>query len=389
MLENALEDGRVEAEVAAPRGRGNGAGEGAGRAARRVAPATVEATFSLSRRHDLPFSVVAIWLGAPGHGAGGLRARAARAAALWQLLEQETRRSDLLATRSDPSWVIVFCPGTSGDGARELVARLRLRAGRPIAAGCAAFRRDALALEDLVRCAEARARAGGGPAERDGPGSGSSPLRLRPRASRTRTRGRLAAGLKRLFDLCVVASAAPLWLPLAALVAAAVKLSDPRAPIFFSQERTGRGGRRFRMYKFRTMVPEAEQLKASLFHRSERSWPDFKIADDPRITPLGRWLRRSSLDELPQLWNVLRGDMSLVGPRPTSFSAETYEAWQTERLDAAPGITGLWQVEARNIDDFAERIRIDLRYVERQGFLYDLWILLRTAPAVFWNREGR
>jgi lipopolysaccharide/colanic/teichoic acid biosynthesis glycosyltransferase len=137
------------------------------------------------------------------------------------------------------------------------------------------------------------------------------------------------------------------------------------------------------------MVPDAEARKAELAARSERSWPDFKIADDPRITPLGRTLRATSLDELPQCWNVLRGDMSLVGPRPTSFSSETYEAWQTARLEVVPGLTGLWQVEARDGSDFAERIRLDLRYVEEHGFLYDLKLLLRTIPAVLWNREGR
>jgi lipopolysaccharide/colanic/teichoic acid biosynthesis glycosyltransferase len=195
--------------------------------------------------------------------------------------------------------------------------------------------------------------------------------------------------IKRLFDLTLVVATAPLWVPLILLTALAVKISDPRAPVLFAHDRTGRGGRRFRMYKFRTMVPDAEARKAELSAQNERSWPDFKIDFDPRITRLGRYLRASSLDELPQLWNVLRGDMSLVGPRPTSFSADTYQAWQTARLEATPGLTGLWQVSARSCTDFSERIRIDVRYVRNRGFFYDLGLLLRTVPAVLWHREGR
>jgi lipopolysaccharide/colanic/teichoic acid biosynthesis glycosyltransferase len=108
--------------------------------------------------------------------------------------------------------------------------------------------------------------------------------------------------------------------------------------------------------------------------------------DDPRITPIGRILRRTSLDELPQLINVLKGDMSLVGPRPTSFSPATYEPWQTARLSVRPGVTGLWQVEGRGRVDFDDRLRLDLTYIERRGFFYDLWILLRTIPAVIQQR---
>jgi lipopolysaccharide/colanic/teichoic acid biosynthesis glycosyltransferase len=194
---------------------------------------------------------------------------------------------------------------------------------------------------------------------------------------------------KRLFDLTLVIVAAPLWLPLVVLTALAVKISDPQAPVLFAHDRTGRGGRRFRMYKFRTMVPDAEARKAELASQNQRSWPDFKIEFDPRITRLGRVLRMSSLDELPQFWNVIRGEMSLVGPRPTSFSADTYQPWQTARLEATPGLTGLWQVSARNCADFSERIRIDVRYVRHRSFLYDLGILIRTVPAVIWHREGR
>jgi len=181
---------------------------------------------------------------------------------------------------------------------------------------------------------------------------------------------------------------APLWIPLAALCAAAIKLSDPRAPVLFRQERTGRGGRRFEMLKFRTMVPNAEALKEEVARFNLLAWPDFKVADDPRITRLGRILRKTSLDELPQLLNVLRGEMSLVGPRPTSFAPEVYKDCHTARLDVPPGITGLWQVEGRATTEFDERLRLDLQYVRRQGFFYDLAILARTVLVVFTARGG-
>jgi lipopolysaccharide/colanic/teichoic acid biosynthesis glycosyltransferase len=306
---------------------------------------------------------------------------------LWQLIDSETRQTDLLAT-CGPDGAIVFCPATPPEGAKELAERLRSGAGSlPIGIGVACFRADGVTLADLVACASAREiDVHGGPDGGSDPG-GSAVFRGRPAPNAWSQRASRA--IKRLFDLSVVGFSAPLWLPLLAAVAALVKISDPRSPVLFRQERTGRGGRRFEMIKFRTMVPDAETLKSQLGVVNERSWPDFKIESDPRITPIGRWLRASSLDELPQLWNVLRGEMSLVGPRPTSFSADTYEAWQTARLEATPGLTGLWQVEARNCTDFSERIRLDLRYVANRGFLYDLKILLRTIPAVLWDREGR
>ena len=190
---------------------------------------------------------------------------------------------------------------------------------------------------------------------------------------------------KRALDLTL----AILILPLAGLVmaacAVAIRLDSP-GPVLFGQLRTGRGGVRFHMYKFRTMVHNAEELKERYAHLNELTWPDFKITDDPRVTRVGRFLRRSSLDELPQLFNVLRGEMSLVGPRPTSFPPETYSLWHTERLEAMPGLTGLWQVSGRNDLDFDERLRLDIAYVRRQSLSLDVWILLRTLGAVLGGR---
>jgi lipopolysaccharide/colanic/teichoic acid biosynthesis glycosyltransferase len=186
---------------------------------------------------------------------------------------------------------------------------------------------------------------------------------------------------KRVFDLAMCLLFLPFIVLAIAACALAIRIDSP-GPIFFRQERTGRHGRRFRMYKFRTMVTNAEELKASLEHLSIVPAPDFKLLDDPRITRVGRFLRRTSLDELPQLLNVIRGEMSLVGPRPTSFAPSTYDLWHTERLEVLPGVTGLWQVIGRNEATFDERLRLDIAYIDRMSFPLDLWILARTALAV-------
>ncbi len=199
--------------------------------------------------------------------------------------------------------------------------------------------------------------------------------------------GRAYLRAKRVFDLTLTLASAPLWLPLMGLIALLIWLTSPGAPVIFTQLRTGKGGRRFKMYKFRSMVPNAEELKAKYAHLNELQWPDFKITNDPRITPLGRILRKTSLDELPQLFNVLRGEMSLVGPRPTSFGAETYRLWHTERLDVVPGLTGLWQIVGRGSMEFDDRLRLDIIYIERRSLLVDFLILLHTVVAVF-NQRG-
>jgi lipopolysaccharide/colanic/teichoic acid biosynthesis glycosyltransferase len=184
--------------------------------------------------------------------------------------------------------------------------------------------------------------------------------------------------VQRAFDLTLCLATAPLWLPLLGLLALVVRLDSP-GPVLFSQQRTGRDGQRFRLWKFRTMVANAEELKASLQHLNVLPWPDFKIPDDPRITRVGRLLRRTSLDELPQLFNVLRGEMSLVGPRPTSFDVSDYELWHSKRLEVRPGLTGLWQLHGRNHTSFDERLRMDITYVERRSLWLDLRIVLATS----------
>ncbi len=191
---------------------------------------------------------------------------------------------------------------------------------------------------------------------------------------------------KRIMDLFLVGVTLPLWLPLNGIIALIIRLTSPGAPVVFKQLRTGKGGRRFYMYKFRTMVPNAEELKAKYAHLNELQWPDFKITNDPRITPVGKFLRKTSLDEIPQLFNVLKGEMSLVGPRPTSFGAETYKLWHTSRLDVMPGLTGLWQIIGRAQLEFDDRLRLDIAYIERASLWLDINILFQTVLAVFQSR---
>ncbi len=189
------------------------------------------------------------------------------------------------------------------------------------------------------------------------------------------------ARAKRAIDLLICLLSAPLVLPLITLIAAIVWLDSP-GPVFFHQWRTGQHGRRFQMHKFRTMVGDAEARKAEYAHLNDLAWPDFKIRNDPRVTRVGRFLRRTSLDELPQLLNVWKGEMSLVGPRPTLFTPEMYRLWHTARLDVAPGITGLSQISGRSELNFDQRVKLDLAYIEHANIWLDLWILVQTIAQV-------
>jgi exopolysaccharide biosynthesis polyprenyl glycosylphosphotransferase len=187
---------------------------------------------------------------------------------------------------------------------------------------------------------------------------------------------------KRLVDIVGSIVLLALTLPLLVLVALVVKVTSP-GPIIFSQERAGFHGRRFRMYKFRTMVEGAEDIRDQVAHLNEMSGPVFKAAGDPRLTAVGGVLRKLSLDELPQLVNVLKGEMSLVGPRPLPvYEASKIKGAQRRRLAMRPGITGLWQVAGRNMVDFDEWMRMDLLYVDRWSLALDLKILVRTIPVV-------
>jgi lipopolysaccharide/colanic/teichoic acid biosynthesis glycosyltransferase len=193
----------------------------------------------------------------------------------------------------------------------------------------------------------------------------------------------LHLGLKRFIDIAVSVLSLFFLSPLFVVLALLIKLTSP-GPVIYRWRVVGRHGHPFIGYKFRSMVANADQLRSRLQSRNEMTGPVFKLTDDPRITPVGRWLRRFSLDELPQLWSVLKGDMSLVGPRPPL--QEEYRLFtpkQKLKLSVKPGITCLWQVNGRNeITDFDEWIRLDLQYIEKWSLALDCKILLRTILAV-------
>jgi exopolysaccharide biosynthesis polyprenyl glycosylphosphotransferase len=185
--------------------------------------------------------------------------------------------------------------------------------------------------------------------------------------------------LKRITDIAIAAAGLLVLSPFMALIAVLIRLTSP-GPAIFTQERCGLNGRRFRFHKFRSMVENAEELKPALAHLTTRETA-FKIPDDPRITPLGRYLRKFSIDEWPQLWNVLRGDMSLVGPRPAVPSeVAQYKQWQRRRLRMRPGLTCLWAVSGRDLVDFETWMKMDMQYIDNWSLALDWKILLRTIP---------
>jgi exopolysaccharide biosynthesis polyprenyl glycosylphosphotransferase len=188
--------------------------------------------------------------------------------------------------------------------------------------------------------------------------------------------------VKRITDILLSAMVLLLMSPIFILLALAIKFDSP-GPVFYRSWRIGRKGKKFLCYKFRTMVVNADELKEQLKHLNERKGPLFKISNDPRVTRLGRWLRRYSLDELPQLWNVLKGDMSLVGPRPpVPEECAEYRPEYWRRLDVKPGITGLWQVYARQDPSFERALALDLEYIATWSLRLDFKILLKTIPVV-------
>jgi lipopolysaccharide/colanic/teichoic acid biosynthesis glycosyltransferase len=194
---------------------------------------------------------------------------------------------------------------------------------------------------------------------------------------------RLSYLAKRLLDIVVSTLALVALLPVFIVTALSIVVENP-GPVFFVQTRVGRNGRHFRFYKFRSMVVNAEKLKSELAAQNEsKDGVIFKMKKDPRITRTGRIIRKFSIDELPQLINVLKGDMSLVGPRPpVPKEVEQYTLEQRKRLHAIPGITGLWQVSGRSDIPFTDQVRLDLQYIQSAGVINDLRLLLRTIPAV-------
>ena len=189
---------------------------------------------------------------------------------------------------------------------------------------------------------------------------------------------------KRLIDivgsLCGIILLSPLFL----IVAILIKLEDPKGKVFFAQERNGRYPKTFKMYKFRSMVHNAEDLLKDLMDRNEQTGPVFKINDDPRITKVGKVIRRTSIDELPQLFNVLKGDMSLVGPRPPiPHEVDQYNSYQMQRLAVKPGLTCIWQVSGRNNIGFDEWVEMDIEYIKTRNLWLDIKLIFKTVGVLF------
>jgi exopolysaccharide biosynthesis polyprenyl glycosylphosphotransferase len=191
--------------------------------------------------------------------------------------------------------------------------------------------------------------------------------------------------VKRVTDVVLAAVGLALLTPFMAVIAALIKLTSP-GPAIFRQVRCGLNGRRFLFYKFRSMCQNAEDLKPALEHLSTRETA-FKIPDDPRLTPIGRYLRKFSIDEWPQLWSVLRGDMSLVGPRPAvPGEVDQYKRWQRRRLRMRPGLTCIWAISGRDAVDFETWMKMDMQYIDNWSLALDWKILLRTIPRVLTGR---
>ena len=193
--------------------------------------------------------------------------------------------------------------------------------------------------------------------------------------------------IKRLVDILVSATALLILSPVFALIALLIKLED-NGTVFFAQRRVGKWGREFRMYKFRSMCVDAEQRLQAVLQRNQHSTGvTFKAKDDPRVTRIGRWMRKFSIDEFPQFFNVLKGDMSLVGPRPpVPREVAMYSPADRRRLEAKPGLTCFWQVSGRSEIDFPEQVQLDVQYIESQSLWLDLKLLFKTVPAVLLGR---
>lgn len=186
--------------------------------------------------------------------------------------------------------------------------------------------------------------------------------------------------LKRMVDISASAIGITILIPFLIILAIVMKIEDPRGPIFFSQIRVGQNGKQFKMYKIRSMVTNAEELLEDLLDENEVDGAMFKMKEDPRVTKIGKTIRKFSIDELPQLWNVIKGDMSLIGPRPPlEREVAEYTPYDKQRLLIKPGCTGLWQVSGRNSLNFDEMVELDLKYIQNLSLRTDLWILFKTV----------
>ncbi|EEK53695.1 sugar transferase [Bacillus cereus] len=195
--------------------------------------------------------------------------------------------------------------------------------------------------------------------------------------------------MKRLIDIVGSFCGIIILLPVFIIVAICIKLEDPKGPVFFKQIRVGKDEKDFGMYKFRSMVTDAEEKLQDLLQHNEVSGAMFKMKDDPRVTKIGKFIRKTSIDELPQLINVLKGEMSLVGPRPPLLrEVKTYTAYDKQRLKVIPGCTGLWQVSGRSNIGFREMVELDLYYIQYRSILFDFKIILKTVFVLFGSKDA-
>lgn len=200
---------------------------------------------------------------------------------------------------------------------------------------------------------------------------------------------RLYLFMKRLMDMFGALCGIILLSLVFILVAILIKLEDPKGPVFFKQIRVGKNGKEFGMYKFRSMVTDAEEQLKDLLQHNEVSGAMFKMKEDPRVTKIGKFIRKTSIDELPQLLNVLKGEMSLVGPRPPlPREVEEYTSYDKQRLIVTPGCTGLWQVTGRNSVGFAEMVELDLEYIRNRNVFYDIKIILKTIKVLLGSNNA-
>lgn len=194
--------------------------------------------------------------------------------------------------------------------------------------------------------------------------------------------------IKRLIDVICSFLGVVVLSPLFIIIAIIIKATS-KGPVFFSQKRVGKNGKEFDMYKFRSMVVNAEELKEKLASQNEMSGPMFKMKDDPRVTKVGKFIRKTSIDELPQLWNVIKGDMSLVGPRPSlPKEVAQFEEWMYKRLEVKPGLTCYWQVSGRNNIDFEDWMKLDIKYVEERSTWVDIKLIFKTVGVLFGDKNA-
>jgi lipopolysaccharide/colanic/teichoic acid biosynthesis glycosyltransferase len=350
---------------------------GDGAAGTRLPPDPIARDFARVRREGSPLTVASI-------AAAPQRARSRLLAEIARALMPCLRVTDAVV-RVAADGVVVVLPGADDRVAMAVLDRLPDHQRAGLLLGTATFPEDGQTYALLKQVARSRRRPWptGGPPSSNGHTGRAKPVAT-PEGSPAMLVETRAPSLmvRRGVDVLVLALAAPVVIPVIALLAMAVKLDSP-GPAFVRINRLGRDGRPFGLLKLRSMTRDADRMKEELRHLNTMAWPDFKIADDPRVTRLGRVLRKYSLDELPQLYNVLRGDMTMVGPRPCSVKLADYDLWQSERLDVTPGLVGRWQAEGRGRMDFTERCRLDIGQVRSRSARVNVQLFVATVRSVF------